>query len=214
MYELLSHDKDVFGEACGIFAGDGSLYATQRSYVLEVRSNKDDLPYYSNFVKPIFEKILSRKLKIIKRSYRGGYVIGIRACGKDTERVFHTFLEFPVGKKSNIARMPKLIFNNHEYWTAYVRGVFDTDGSIYLRKTCKKYWNPVLDISSNSMQHILQLREILHQLGFKFWIEKGNRKIRIAGKKNVERFFKEVRPHNNVKLEKFARIMRTKNDAD
>jgi len=210
MRELFSLDKEVLGEACGIFAGDGSIYATQRSYVLEVRSNKYELPYYSDYVKPIFEKILSRKLNLIRRTYSNGYVIGIRACGKDVAKVFHTFLEFPIGKKSGSVRIPKIVFNNHEYWKAYVRGVFDADGSVYLRKTGEKYRNPVVEISSNSIQHLLQLKEILQQLGFNFWIEKSNHKIRIAGRKNVERFFKEINPHNNAKRKKFAEIMRTK----
>jgi DNA-binding transcriptional regulator WhiA len=210
MYELLAQDKETMGEACGIFAGDGGMYATQRSFVLEVRGDKGELPYYSDCVRPIFEKILSRKLKLIRRYYSNGYVIGIRVCGKEAAKIFHTFLEFPIGSKSNSVRIPRLVFNNHEYWKAYVRGVFDTGGSLYLRRTGKKYTNPVVEISSHSLQHLLQLKEILQQLGFNFWLEKGNFRLRLAGMKNVERFFKEISPHNNTKLEKFARIMRTK----
>jgi DNA-binding transcriptional regulator WhiA len=209
MYELLTHEKNVLGEACGIFAGDGSIYATARSHVVEVRSSESELRYYSEFVKPIFEKILSRKLEMVKRYYQGGHVIGIRACGKDALRIFHTFLEFPIGRKSVYMGIPRLVFNNHEYWKAYVRGVFDTAGSVYLRRTGRKYRNPVIEISSRSLRHLLQLKEILQQTGFEFWLEKRNRKIRMAGKKNVERFFKEISPHNNTKLERFAKIMRT-----
>jgi DNA-binding transcriptional regulator WhiA len=210
MYELLIHDKDTLGEACGIFAGGGGLYATARSHVLEVRGSRDELPYYRDRVKPLFEKLFSRKLGIIRRSYRKGYVIGIRICGREAVRLFHTFLEFPIGSKAHNVKIPKLVLNNHECWKAYVRGVFDTDGSVYLRKTGKNYKNPVIDISSRSIAHLLQLREILRDLGFAFWLEKGNFKIRIAGRKNVERFFKEINPHNNAKQEKFAAIMRTK----
>ena len=207
MYELLTHDKDVLGEACGIFAGDGSLYATARSYVLEVRGSRDELPYYSAYVKPLFEKLFSRKLVMIRRSYGKGHVIGIRVCGKEAMRLFHTFLEFPIGKRAHNVKIPKLVFNNHECWKAYVRGVFDTDGSVYLRRTGKNYKNPIIEISSRSIAHLLQLREILRDLGFAFWLEKGNFKIRIAGRKNVERFFKEINPHNNAQLERYRKIM-------
>ena len=156
MYELLAQDKDTLGEACGIFAGDGGMYETQRSIVLEVRGRKDELNYYSNYVRPIFEKILPRKLKLIKRSYSQGYVIGILVCGKEAVRIFHTFLEFPIGNKSNNLRIPRLVFNNHEYWKAYVRGVFDTSGSVYLRKTGERYRNPVVEISSHSLHYSVQ----------------------------------------------------------
>ncbi len=207
MREILSLDGEMLGEACGIFAGDGSLYSTKRSHVLEVRSNKKDLDYYTNYVKPIFEKIFSKKLKIVKRSYPGGHVIGIRVCGSKAMKIFNVLLEFPIGKKSGKVKIPKIVLNNHEYWKPYIRGVFDTDGSVYLRKTGKKYKNPVIDISSRSIEHLLQLKEIMKDLGFNMWLEKGNFKIRMAGWKNVKRFFKEIKPHNNTKQEKFREIM-------
>jgi len=213
MRELFSLDRETLGEACGIFAGDGSIYQSGKSHVLEVRTSRKEIYYYTHSVKPVFEEIFSRKLKIIRRSYQGGYVIGLRACGPEPMRLFGVFLEFPVGRKSHNLRMPKIIFNNMEYWKPYVRGVFDTRGSVYLRKTGKRksgtYQNPVIEISSRSIGHLIQLKEILHETGFDFWLEKGNYKIRMAGKKNAERFFKEIKPHNNTKTERFARIMRT-----
>jgi len=207
MREILSLDKELLGEACGIFAGNGSLYPTKRSYVLEVRGNKKELHYYDNYVKPIFEKIFSKKLKIIERSYPGGYVIGIRVCGKEAMKIFNIFLEFPIGRKSHNIKIPQVILNNSEYWKSYIRGIFDTNGSVYLRKTGKKYRNPVIDIGSHSIEHLLQLKEIMWDLRFNFWLEKINFKIRMAGWKNMERFFKEIKPHNNTKQEKFRKIM-------
>lgn len=206
MFRLLSLDKDMLGEACGIFAGDGSIYTTMRSHILEIRSTKGEMQYYRSRVKPIFESVFGRKLKLIKRKHQSGYVICIRACGAQAMKTFHTHLQFPVGRKANALRMPKLIFNNHEYWKAYVRGIFDASGSLYLRRTAEKYRNPIIEISSPSLAHLAQLREILHDLNFHFWLEKSNLKIRMAGRKNMERFFKEIRPHNNTKLKKFAEI--------
>jgi len=91
-----------------------------------------------------------------------------------------------------------------------VRGLFDTAGNVYVRKTGNggKYRNPVIEFSSPSLHNLLELKEILQDLGFRFWLEKRNKKIRMGGKRNAERFFKEISPHNNTKLEKFARAMR------
>ncbi len=207
MRQLFSLDVETLGEACGIFAGDGGIYRTARSFVVEVRGGKDEAHYYTHTVRPLFEELFSKKLEITKRKYVGGHVIGIRVCGGEAMRLFHVFLEFPVGSKTHALRMPKIIFNNMEYWKPYVRGVFDSRGSLYLRRTGKGYMNPVIDISSPSISHLVQLREILHDIGFTFWLEKRNRKIRIAGRKNVERFFKEIKPHNIAKTKKFAEIM-------
>jgi len=210
MFRLLSLEKDTLGEACGIFAGDGSIYATARSYILEIRSTRDETQYYRSHVKPLFEKVFGRELKLVKRKYQNGYVICIRVCGGQAMKTFHTYLQFPIGRKAHALRMPKLIFNNHEYWKAYVRGMFDASGSLYLRRTSGKYRNPVIEISSPSLAHLMQLKEILRDLDFHFWLEKSNFKLRLAGRKNVERFFKEVNPHNNAKRKKFAEIMRTR----
>jgi len=213
MRELFSLDKEVLGEACGIFAGDGGLYRAGRSHVLEIRGARKDLDYYEHHAKPLLEEVLQAKLKTGRRSHQGGHMVCLRACGGRGMKLFHVFLQFPVGRKANSLQMPKLIFNNHEYWKAYVRGVFDTRGSLYLRRTAKRkgkeYRNPVLEISSPSLAHLMQLREILRDMGFGFWLEKSNYKIRLAGRKNVERFFKEINPHNNAKRKKFAEIMRT-----
>ncbi len=207
MKKITEIDKKNLGECCGIFAGDGSLYSTVRSYVLEVRGNKNELSYYTDHVRPIFENIFSKKLKIIKRKYNGGYVIGVRVCGLDAKKLFSDVLGFPVGKKSETVEIPRLIIKDSECWPHYVRGIFDTDGSVYLRKTYKKYRNPVIDISSRSISHLLQIKKILSNIGFNFWIEKSNFKIRLAGWKNMERFFKEIRPHNNTKTRKFKEMM-------
>ncbi len=211
MRELLSLNKEILGEACGIFAGDGSLYSTKRSYVLEVRSNEKELYYYVHYVKPIFEKLFLKNLKIIKRSYPGGYVIGIRVCGKEAARIFNALLEFPIGRKSHRVKIPQVILNNSEYWKPYARGIFDTDGSVYLRTTGRKYKNPVIDIASRSIEHLLQLKEIMRDLGFYMWLEKSNFKIRMAGWKNMERFFKDINPHNNTKVEKYEKMIATRN---
>lgn len=208
MFRLLSLEKDTLGEACGIFAGDGSIYATARSHILEIRSTKDETQYYRSHVKPLFEKIFDTDLKLTKRKYQEGYVICIRVCGEQAMKTFHTHLQFPIGKKANALRMPKLIFNNHEYWKAYVRGIFDASGSLYMRRTSGEYRNPIIEISSPSLAHLIQLKEILRDIDFHFWLEKDNLKLRLAGRKNVERFFKEINPHNNAKRKKFAEILR------
>jgi len=204
-------DPKILGEVAGIFAGDGSLYQTSngrsgRSYVLEVRGPIKELNYYVKHVKPKFEKVLSKKLKIIKRTYELGYVIGIRSCGKDVVEIFHKQLGFPIGSKSRLVKVPKIVLENRACWIGYIRGVFDTDGSVYLKKAnCGKYREPVIDISSYSPDHLADMKLILQNLGFRFWMEKT--KIRMAGWANTKRFFKEIKPQNPTQKARFRTIL-------
>ncbi len=207
----MSIDPQILGEVAGIFAGDGSLYQTSngrggKSYVLEVRGPIKELNYYTKHIKPKFEKVLSRELKIIKRTYERGYVIGIRACGKDVAEIFHKQLGFPVGSKSRIVDIPKSVLKNKECWKTYIRGVFDTDGSVYLKKSGRgKYMQPVVDISSYSPKHLENIKLLLHNVGFNFWTEKT--KIRLAGWANTKRFFKDINPQNPTQKARFRTIL-------
>jgi len=200
-------DKDL-AEVAGAFAGDGSLYANGSGYLFEIRGPKNELPYYE-ILKPKFEKILKIELKIVKRSYNGGYVIGLRSGKRIVYDIFHKKLGFPVGSKSRIVKVPKIIFSNEKLWIYYLRGVFDTDGSIYLRKAGRKMRQiqPVVDICSLSVKHLKQINFMLKGLGFSSWMEKT--KVRMAGKSTLERFFKTIKPNNNkhhLRYRRFAGI--------
>ncbi len=198
------------GEMAGIFAGDGTLYRTNHGFVVEVRGNANEIDYYRNHVKPIFERAFSKELKIIKRYYskKKGYVVGIRVCGPRVKEIFHDNLGFPIGKKSYTVQIPRIIINNKNCWGPYVRGVFDTDGSFYVRKSGPdlKYRQPIVDISSRSKEHILQIKKIMGKMEFKMWFERSNSKVRMTGWKNVIRFFKDIKPHNNKKIERFDNV--------
>lgn len=200
--------KDVLGEICGIFAGDGTLYRTNKGHVIEIRGNSKEEEYYLGNVKPKFDRIFSKNIKLTKRYYPGGHVVGIRICTKEAMRLFHEILGFPIGKKSHTVKIPDVIFNNKRCWKGYIRGIFDTDGSFYIRKAGRnlKQRQPIVDITSYSINHLNQIQLILNQLGFKPWLERGNHKIRMAGWNNVKRFFKEIKPKNNTHVTKFQRI--------
>lgn len=201
---------EEIGEVAGIFAGDGTLYRTQGGIVMEVRGDSREVEYYEKYVRKLFGKAFGIKLKVIKRYYanKTGYVLGIRVCGKRTKEFLSDFLGFPIGEKSDIVRVPDIILKNQNSWISYVRGIFDTDGSVYVRKCGAglAYRQPVIDIFSNSNEHILQIKAMMEWVGFKVWIEGNKRKIRMAGWGNAERFFKVIKPHNNRKLERFRAI--------
>lgn len=201
----------LLAEAAGIFAGDGTLYSTGKGSVLEVRGNSKELKYYQTRVKPIFENVLSCKLDIIERNCGGKKpLVGIRKCNKKVVEVFHDFLGFPIGKKSHKVKIPDRIFlsNDLDVIKSYIRGIFDTDGSVYLRKTGRKsyYSQPIIEISSVSKVHKKQLVKLLKKLGFNAWEEK--QRIRFGGWGPVETFFKLIKPGNNVYNARWLNIMK------
>lgn len=191
--------NETLAEVAGIFAGDGTLYKTNRSYVMEVRGHLNEEKYYTDFIIPLFGAVLSCKLKLIKRNCNNSILNGIRKCGKGVFDLFHKKLEFPVGKKETIVKIPQKIFgsNNPKIWISYLRGVFDTDGCVSLKKF-KQSKFPIVKFGSVSNSHIEGIQELLKRLGFNARLEKYS--VVIAGWKPVKRFFKIIQPHNILKL--------------
>jgi len=198
-------------EICGIFAGDGTLYKTTDSgFVLEIRGGTDEVLYYRH-VKLLFENLFNRKIKILKRKYKGGFTIGIRLCGKLVMDVFHNTFNFPIGKKSRTVKIPSFILNSKkpEIWKSYLRGEFDTDGSIYIKKTGNKnrYKQPVVSFTSLSYTHLLQIKDLLDRLDFNSWIEKSNFRVRLCGWSTIKRFLKLINPNNERHWKRVKRLM-------
>lgn len=135
------------------------------------------------------------------KANNSGYVIGIRKCGKIVKELFNVRFGFPIGKKSTSVTIPKFIMrsNSPEIWINYLRGVFDTDGCIYLNKRTgrqRKYEQPIIQFTSRSFQHLLQLKQLLNNLKFNVWIEENNSKVKMGGWSTSARFLKLIKPKN------------------
>ena len=133
-------------------------------------------------------------------------MVGIRSCKKKAYSMFHEFLGFPIGEKCLRVQVPGVILKERDRWASYIRGVFDTDGSVYARRTGRKSGkrHPVVDISSSSRRHLEQLHMMDRALGFNCWIESTH--IRMGGWSTVSRFFREIRPHNLTHIKRMIRI--------
>ena len=120
--------------------------------------------------------------------------------------MFHSLFGFPIGDKSLIVKVPSLILELKCLWADYVRGVFDTDGSVYLRNQGRRSLNKcvVLDISSSSRVHIFQLYGMVRSLGFNCWLESTH--VRMGGWSTVNRFFQIVQPHNLIHIKRLAKF--------
>lgn len=198
--------NQILSEAAGIFAGDGTLYKTDSGFVLEVRGPPEEEKYYRRHVSKIFSKVFCEKLEVRDRNC-GKSMIGIRKSSKIASEIFHKRLGFPIGSKERTVAIPKEIINsdNRDVWIAYLLGVFDTDGCVSLTKNRKSWFKPVVDIGSVSFDHRLEILFLLERLGFNAHLQRE--RVRIGGWSTVDRFFKVVKPHNHLKVDKWQCII-------
>ena len=206
-------------EICGIHAGDGYLRLRERNKgEVEISGHLEERGYYNNHVVPLFNKVFN--FSLMGKEFRKG-TYGI-VTYKKTVRDTLVSLGFPSGKKSKTVRIPKTIRESEEkiIQTRFLRGLFDTDGNLYFRKSYTGINNfkqkhnhyPVLSITTISKDLVEDLIKILHTLNLNFNYRQRIPKranenkqyiITISGVNNLKEWMKEIGVKNRVKLSRY-----------
>ncbi len=115
-------------EDLGIHIGDGSLYWCNKNKV------STEFFYSSDLQEEAYRRhILSLKQELYDlpnfRRYQKGNEIQIRFCSLAMATFYNKVFGFPIGKKSQIAKVPETILksNDKDIISACLRGVVDTD---------------------------------------------------------------------------------------
>jgi len=210
-------------EDIGIHIGDGSLYLTGRnkkSPEFSCSCHVEEKDYFEEFVIPLKNKLFN--LNKFKREQRGNeYKIRFYSLAVCTfySRVFG----LPIGKKSRIIDIPKLIINSHDktILKSCIRGIVDTDFSLRFVKKKDTYSYPILTGGFASKMLVLSLENLFRQFNITSCVYKDNRRdkrtnkiypksvIQISGKKNLGKFVNEIGFHNPKHLRKLRIWLKT-----
>lgn len=149
-------------EEIGMHFGDGFL--SENKYEYRLKGNpKDEKEYYQNYVKPLFKKLfnITVSLKDFKTSY--GFELKSRAIWEFKTNV----IGIKPGNKYSLYVPETLKVNNVKILSAFIRGLFDTDGSICFKsKYGYKNYYPSIEITLISKKVIEDVTKILKMLGF------------------------------------------------
>ena len=121
-------------EICGIHAGDGYFRTRERGKgEVDISGHLEERDYYDYHVIPLFNKIFNLDIKG-KEFSRGSYGF---VSYRNEIRDALIDLGFPKGKKSKIVKVPQQILESRDFkiYGAFLRGLFDTDGNLYFRKS-------------------------------------------------------------------------------
>lgn len=207
-------------EVLGIILGDGHLecnkrYKSNRVYLLNIAgSYSEDFDYYDAYFRKVLFDLFNLNFKIYLRR-NDELVINIYSKAIAN---FFKFLGVHPGNKTDFNEIPLIILNSKpEIKRAFIRGVFDTDGSITFKKDSHgKYSNPVISIKMKSQKFIEQLRGLMIGLEFtlsscteKYFDKRVNNisiryRLDFAGHKNLERYLKLIGFSNPRHLTKLA----------
>ncbi len=174
-----------------------------------------DWEYYERVIRPIFIKEFGTKGSLLHRSEKRGNCIDYVVHSREVFSWFKDF-GFPVGRKIKLS-IPKQIIDNNELSLACIRGIFNTDGSIYDRYSkkyrghAKKYTYMNIEIKMNHLNLIKQIKGILERNGIRTSNIRKHREshvLNIHNQKFIRLFFELVKPSNPYHRERFLNLRR------
>ncbi len=179
-------------EFAGAFIGDGffNCYNNKLYQIEFAGDSRFDLDYYNSKIIPIVKEIIPEiKPKLY---FRGDNSLRVVFYSKELFCFLRDYLGFVPGKKTHTVKIPDKILNQKEFFPSTIRGIFDTDGGVFLDKRKiykKKYPRIVFQTVSENLYN--QLKEYLLE-NFKIYHRFNEKRkvyvIEIYGHNQVEKW--------------------------
>ena len=187
------YSKDL-AEFFGIMLGDGHISHFQTIVSL---GNKEE--NYALHVKSVMEKIFKTDVRISVRNggYRDVYLGSVNIVSwLLKEGLVHNKVKFQVD-------VPKWIFSKDIYLKNFLKGFFDTDGSVYKLK-----YGIQISFCNRSLPILKSLQFMLKKLRYNPSSVSGYN-LYLTRIEDVKRFFEEIKPSNSKHISRYLKI---KND--
>jgi len=192
-----------FLEFFGALIGDGWLGVyrckDKETWTIGMSGHSKDDKEYLLRIRTIIKKTFNRKATLKYKKDCNGMEINF--AHKNLVMFLNKNFSFPIGKKENLS-LPEFIINDWNKFKYVVRGIFDTDGSLYFDNKNTKFLYPVIDITMMEPILIDQLTKKLCENGFRA-IKNSDHRIKIKGKEQMKKWFIEFRPKNNKHINKY-----------
>lgn len=198
--KIPKRSKDL-SEFLGIMFGDGYILKSKRHHKLAIGLNITEDLFYLDYVNTLIKKLFNTNTKPRFRYDQGQIEVEIES------KAISQFLlrsGMPAGKKAYRLKIPKWISTNRKFITPFIRGLTDTDGSLFFAKrgTYKNNSYPVIEIKlHNNPEFIKDVSNHLRKIGLK--TNNNHMKIQINGKENLNKWMKEINFKNPVHLTRY-----------
>ena len=190
-------------ELVGIIIGDGNIYynPSVRKYYFEITGNKLEKDYFS-YISDLVFQILKKRPSISIR----GRGLRLRLYSKEFVEYLIYNLNMPYGaQKGKRVKIPD-IFNNWNLIKYCIKGITDTDGSLFLSKKGNNLKYPCIEIVTTSKPLAYQLKKLLQnkiRIGFRKFSRfpfRDKYTVSINGKDRVNEWINEIGFSNPRKI--------------
>jgi len=177
-------ESEQVAELTGSILGDGNIYDKRPTYVELCGNPTTDLEYFKRILIPIVNHELNREPQLFVRD--GGLRFRINS------RAFVAWLKeigIPSGEAKASAIIPDFILKNRALLVCCIRGVFDTDGSVYfdLRPAYKRPY-PRIDLHMTNARLLEQMDRLLNDFGIKHSFVRKKGSLITAGVDSLTKF--------------------------
>jgi len=193
-------------EETGLHIGDGSMnfYRNKNNFrgVYQLRGHlNDDKAHYNQRVKNLYKLLYNfyPSLREMKSSGVYGFQIWSDALVNFKNKV----IGLPLGEKTDV-KIPKQFFIKKDNLISLIRGIFDTDGCVYIENKRKKLY-PRVEFKTISNTLAEQLKKSLNNLDLratKYSLLRTHKNwhtlytVSIRGEEMVKKTFKIIQPNN------------------
>ena len=194
---------EFLAEFVGIMLGDGNIYCSKKKgvYQIKVTNNSEtDKEYLLNYVRPLARKLFGIEGTISFDKNRKG--VNLRIAGIELFRFLLSIGLVEGDKIINQVKMPAWVKENKKFLIACLRGLFDTDGTIFQANKIKYPKRLTIGFKNNNKTLLFDVRDSLISLGFHPTNTKRNA-IFLCRKDEIKLFMKRIGFSNNKHSQKY-----------
>lgn len=188
-----------FSEFLGALAGDGHLHFDPAEMSITCHAILDKKYVY--YLSGLFKNLFNQTPTIFFQNQNNA--IKLRFYSKELVEKLSKSYNFPIGKKKNRLHIPKQVFQQQIYLVSFIRGLFDTDGTITRHH---KKSGAIVEIVSRDNNFLKEVNKGLIKLKFKTSL--GYKGVKIYSENDIHKFFKLIKPSNpkhNLKYKIFKK---------
>ncbi len=186
--------SNLFAEILGVLNGDGHL-SNFSNEICVVGDAKEKI--YLSYLKNLLEDNFKISFNFFEEPTR----IKLRTYSIELSYLLNKKYGLPIGNKIGRLKIPKPIFQSKNFMLSYLRGLFDTEGSIYIRRGK----DLVVNIRSADKIFLSQVRDLLVSLGFHPSL--SNKNLNLYRQDEIDKFFIMVKPANTKHLKKYQNYL-------
>ncbi|TKJ26926.1 MAG: hypothetical protein CEE42_03660 [Promethearchaeota archaeon Loki_b31] len=182
----------ILSEMCGIILGDGNL---NFNIGLTITLNRIDESDYVDYVSKLMTKIFHKTPSYIPSKVSKG--IQLIIYGKEIVEELESFGLIEGNKVLHQVSVPKIIINSRNLVICCLRGLFDTDGSIYVLKRAKHIQIDFTNSSKPLVEDFKNMCNILNIETTKIYEDKRTDVkyyVKISKKNHIRKFIEIIKP--------------------